>query len=104
LKSLQETSEKPLHAKAYYGLARIAALEKNPELAENLFQKTLEYDPEPQIRAWTLVYLGRLSDAAGDREQASHRYQEALAVQGASPAAHRAAEEGVQRSFQKKAN
>lgn len=104
LKSLQETSEKPLHAKAYYGLARIAALEKNPELAENLFQKTLECNPEPQIHAWTLVYLGRLSDAAGDREQASHRYQEALAVQGASPAAHRAAEEGVQRRFQKKAN
>jgi tetratricopeptide (TPR) repeat protein len=104
LKALAETSEKPLHAKAYYGLARIAALERNPELAENLFQKTLECSPEPQILAWTLVYLGRLSDAAGDREQATRRYQQALAVQGASPAAREAAQHGVQQSFQKKTN
>ncbi len=103
-KAILETSEKPLHAKAYYGLARIAALQKNPELAESLFQKTLECEPEPQVRAWTLVYLGRLSDAAGDREQATRRYQEALAVQGASPAAHQAAAQGVQRSFQSKPN
>ena len=104
LKALEETSDKPLHAKAYYGLARIAALEKNPELAERLFQKTLECGPEPQVKAWALVYLGRLSDAAGDREQATRRYQEALAVEGASPAAHAAAEQGVQRGFEKKSN
>lgn len=101
LKVLEETPEKPMHAKAYYGLARVAALEKNPELAERLFQKTLECEPEPQVRAWTLVYLGRLSDAAGDRDQAAKQYQEALAVEGASPAAHQAAEQGAQRSLQK---
>src|SRR5258708_28350188 len=33
LKVLQQTSENTLHAKAYYGLARIAALQKDPELA-----------------------------------------------------------------------
>ncbi len=101
LKALEETGEQPLHAKAYYGLARIAALEKNPEQAERLFQKTLESQPEAQVRAWTLVYLGRLSDAAGDRQQATKHYQDALAVEGASPEAHDAAEKGVQRSFQK---
>jgi len=101
LKVLEETPEKPMHAKAYYGLARVAALEKNPELAERLFQKTLECEPEPPVRAWTLVYLGRLSDAAGDHEQAVKHYQEALAVEGASPAAHQAAEQGAQRSLPK---
>jgi len=101
LKVLEETPEMPMHAKAYYGLARVAALEKNPELAERLFQKTLECQPEPQVRAWTLVYLGRLSDAAGDREQAAKHYQEALTVEGASAAAHQAAEQGAQRSLQK---
>lgn len=101
LKVLEETPDKPMHAKAYYGLARVATLEKNPELAERLFQKTLECEPEPQVRAWTLVYLGRLSDAAGDREEAVKHYQEALAVEGASPAAHQAAEQGAQRSLQK---
>jgi tetratricopeptide (TPR) repeat protein len=104
LRALEETAERPLHAQAYYGLARIAALEKNPEMAERLFEKTLEVDPEPQVKAWALVYLARLWDAAGDREQATRRYREALAVEGASPAAHKAAEEGVQRSFEKKSN
>jgi len=104
LKALEETAERPLHAQAYYGLARIAALQKDPEMAERLFEKTLEVDPEPQVKAWALVYLARLSDAAGDREQATRRYREALSVEGATPAAHKAAEEGVQRSFEKKSN
>ncbi len=104
LKTLEESGDKPLHAQAYYGLARIAAREKNPELAEQLFKKTLESQPEPQVKAWTLVYLARLADAAGEREEAVQRYREALAVEGASPAAHEAAEQGVQKSFQKKSN
>ena len=101
LKALQETDEQPLHAKAYYGLARIAALEKNPELAESMFQKTLESRPEPQIQAWALVYLGRLADAAGDRQEATKHYQEALAVPGASEAARQAAAQGTQQSYRK---
>jgi tetratricopeptide (TPR) repeat protein len=104
LKALEETANKPLHAQAYYGLARIAALERNPEMAERLFEKTLESAPEPQVKVWALVYLARLSDAAGEREQAVRRYREALAVEGASAAAHQAAEEGVQRIFEKKSN
>ena len=62
-------------------------------------------NPEPQVKAWALVYLARLSDdAAGNREHAAQRYREALAVEGASPAAHEAAEQGVQQSFEKKSN
>jgi tetratricopeptide (TPR) repeat protein len=102
LKSLEQSEDKAIHAKAYYGLARIAALEKNPEMAERLFEKTLESHPEPQVRAWTLVYLGRLSDAAGEREAATKRYQEALTVEGASDGARQAAQQGVQQSYEKK--
>jgi tetratricopeptide (TPR) repeat protein len=104
LKALEETSERPLHAQAYYGLARIAARERNPEMSERLFEKTLESDPEPPVKAWALVYLARLSDAAGNRDQAVRHYREALAVKGASDAAHEAAEEGVQQIFEKKSN
>jgi tetratricopeptide (TPR) repeat protein len=104
LKVLEETGERPLHAQAYYGLARIAVLEKNPEMAVHLFEKTLEAEPEPPVKAWALVYLARLSDAAGDRERATQQYREALAVEGASPGARQAAEQGVQRSFEKKPN
>lgn len=99
LQVLKETEDKVLHAKAYYGLARIAILQKDPETAERLFQKTLESSPEPPVKAWALVYLGRLSDAAGDRAQAAKHFQDALAVSGASAAAHKAAEQGVQQSL-----
>ena len=101
LRVLQETEDKPQHAQAYYGLARIAVLQKDPEMAERMFQKTLEGSPPPQVKAWALVYLGRLSDAAGDREQAARHYQSALAVAGASAAAREAAEQGAKQSFKR---
>jgi tetratricopeptide (TPR) repeat protein len=99
---LQETEEHPLHAASYYGLARIAVLQKDPELAERLFQKAVESSPEPQVRAWSEVYLGRLSDAAGERAEAMKHYKEALAVEGGSAMARDAAQKGLQHSFQKK--
>ena len=42
------------------------------------------------------MYLGRLADAAGEREQAVGHYKDALAAEGASEAARRAAEQGIQ--------
>ena len=81
---IRDTEEKPLEAKAYYGLARIAALKNDPELAVTLFKKTLECAPEPHEKAWTLVYLGRLSQAAGELEEAGKYFEAALAVEGAS--------------------
>ena len=96
--ALQQTEKKSMHAAAYYGLARIAALQKDPENAERLFQKTLESEPEAQVKAWALVYLGKLSLAAGDREPAARYFQDALKVDGASPQARQQAEQGVQQS------
>jgi tetratricopeptide (TPR) repeat protein len=102
LRLLKETEEKPLHARAYYGLARIATLQRDPELAEQLFQKTLDSAPDPQTAAWAHVYLGRLADAAGDRELATRRYQAALDVQGGSDAARSAAQKGLSAAFNRK--
>lgn len=98
---LQQTEDKTLHARTYYGLARIAALQRDPELAEKLFHKTLELTPDSQTRAWTEVYLGRLSDASGEREQAVQHYQAALAVKEASAGARQAAGQGLKNKFQK---
>jgi tetratricopeptide (TPR) repeat protein len=95
---LQQTDEKPLHAAAYYGLARIAVRQKDPETGERLFRKTLELAPEPFVKSWTLVFLGRLSLAAGEKDEAAKNFQNALAVQGASDEARKAAQEGVQQS------
>ena len=45
LKTLEETEKPSMHASAYYGLARIALLEKDLDAAERLFQKSLDSDP-----------------------------------------------------------
>ena len=82
-------------------MARIALLQNDPETAERLFQKTLELEPEPQDKAWVYVYLGRLSDLAGEREAAAKHYQSALAVEGASEKARETARQGSQGAFRK---
>ncbi len=100
-KLLQNNTDKAVHARAYYGLARIAVLQREPQNAEKLFRRTLELNPEPEVRGWSLVYLGRLFDAQGEREQASDNYKAVLAVEGASAGARQAAEKGLKESFTK---
>lgn len=99
LNALQQTDEKPLQAKAFYGLARIAALQRDPGLAEKMFQRALDLHPEPEIRAWSYIYLGRLADARRDRAAATDNYRAALAVGNASPGARQAAEKGLAQVF-----
>jgi hypothetical protein len=101
LQVLRDTAEKPAHAKAYYGLARIAMLQKDGETAERLFQKALELQPEAQDKAWVYVYLGRLYDVVGEHESAVKDYESALAVEGASDKARETARQGLQGAFKK---
>lgn len=100
-KALEEPGENSVHARAYYGLARIAALDRNPELAEKLFEKTLQLSPDDETRSWAYLYLGRLSDAAGEREQAEKNYRAALAVPGAPEQVKTAAQKGLAQPFQR---
>jgi tetratricopeptide (TPR) repeat protein len=92
LKSLEQNGSPAEHAQAWYGLARIAVLQKQNDNAVKLFEKTIGASPDDQTKAWTLVYLARLSKAANDPERAAKFYQDALAVPGASEAAHKAAQ------------
>jgi len=96
LAALQQTDRKPLHAKAWYGLARIAMLRNDPESAEQLFQKSLDLGPEPQDKAWVLYYLGRLALAAGERDRGVQLIQEALNLPGASELARKKASDALQ--------
>jgi tetratricopeptide (TPR) repeat protein len=102
LRVLKQTPDKPIHAKAYYGLARIAVLERDPELGDRLFRKVLELDPDAETKSWSLLYLGRLADSQGDREQAQQHYKAALAVQGAPDSVRQSAEKGLKEAFTKK--
>ncbi len=100
LKALQETDQKVMHAKAYYGLARSALAENDPDAAERLFHKALELDPDPVVKSWCLLYLARLSDnMEGGRQQAQDFYKAALAVDGVPEQVRKAAEQGLNRAF-----
>jgi tetratricopeptide (TPR) repeat protein len=101
LRVLEQAGPDGLHAKAYYGLARIAALQKDPELAEKLFQKTLELSPDKETTSWAYLYLARLADAAGEREQAEKNYRSVLAIDGAPASVRTAAEKGLAQPFHK---
>ena len=99
LRALQETEQKPLHAKAYYGLARIALLDRDPETADRFFRKILELEPDPATKAWALVYIGKLDDSQGQDEPAQESYKAALAVQGISDLARQEAQRGLKGAF-----
>ena len=99
LKSMQETDQKPMHAKAYYGLARIALLDRDPETADRFFRKILELEPDPATKAWALVYIGKLSDSQGEKEPAQESYKAALEVRGISDLARQEAQRGLTGAF-----
>ena len=101
LKVLQETDKKSTHATAYYGLARIALIEKHLDDAEQLFQKSLDSEPEPFDKAWDLVYLGRLSMAAGESDQATKYFQSAIELEGATDKARQEARQGLEQAKKK---
>jgi tetratricopeptide (TPR) repeat protein len=94
-----QTADKHAQAAGYYGLARIALAQSEPEDAETLLANTLESEPEGQIKAWALVYLGKLRLEVMDKEQAAKYFQEALHVEGATEAAHNEAMQGLEKSL-----
>ena len=84
LQVLDQTSEKSLHAKAYYGLARIAVLQKDPETGDNLFRKVLDLEPDAETKSWSLLYLGRLADSQRGPPAGSRELQRGLGGPGGS--------------------
>jgi tetratricopeptide (TPR) repeat protein len=102
LRVLTETTVKSIHAKAYYGLARIAILQRDPEVGDRLLRKVLELEPDAYTKSWSLLYLARLADSQGDRDQAQEHYKAALAVEGAPDSVRKAAEKGLKEAFDKK--
>jgi hypothetical protein len=54
------------------------------------------------VKAWSLVYLGRLAEISGEDQQAAGHYRAALATEGISDAAKQMAEKGLQGGFRRK--
>lgn len=97
LKALQQQGSPAEHAQAWYGLARIATLQNQPDAAVKLFDKAVESSPDPFTKGWSLVYLARLARAAGEMDKAVKFYEDALAVAGASDMALDAARKESQK-------
>ena len=96
-----ETADKRAQAAGFYGLARIAMTNGDAEAAESLLEQTLDADPEGQIRAWALVYLGKLRLEVNDKANATQYFQKVLLVHGASDAALKEARQGLEKSLSK---
>ncbi len=95
-KALEQKGEPAEHAQAWYGLARIALLQKRGEVAVQAFEKTLESSPDDFTRGWANVYLGRLYRSQRDYAVAAKYYEAALAVSGASDKTKEAARKELQ--------
>ena len=98
----------PGQPRALYGLAVASVLQGDAERARTLFQQVVtaadaeaaEMRPEPAVLAWSHVYLGRMNDLEGDRDQAVGEYRAALAIENASETARSAAQRGIAEAYQ----
>ncbi len=98
----------PNDPRALYGSAVASLMLAQGERAFDLFTQIIsaasapdpQSRPDPQTLSWSHIYLGRLHDIAGERDQAVAEYQAALAVPGAPEAARAAAQKGVQEAYQ----
>jgi tetratricopeptide (TPR) repeat protein len=87
------------HAGALFGLALVASVEQNREQAKQYFLLALEQAREPLILGWTHIYLGRIYDLEGDREQALTHYRAALTLDTRPARVEQEARRGLERPF-----
>lgn len=86
--------------RAYFILARADTLNGDMDGARSNFLKALESSKDPQVEAWSHIYLGRILDLQDEREAAVDQYKAALSVTGTSPETRNAAERGVKQPYQ----
>jgi tetratricopeptide (TPR) repeat protein len=86
-------------ARAYFILARTAAMTGHPDQAIDDFQKTLATTKEHRLMAWSHIYLGRMLDLDCKRDQALSEYKLALTVRDGQEDTRIAAERGVKNAY-----
>jgi hypothetical protein len=86
-------------ARAYFILARVAAMTGHPEQAIDDFQKTLTTTKEQRLKAWSHIYLARMLDLDCKREPALSEYKLALTVRDGREDTRLAAERGVKNAY-----
>lgn len=105
-KGAQELAQQALDKKigdpgrALFILAQVAVANKNREGALDDFQKAIQETKDPQVVAWSHVYIGRILDMKEEREAALTEYQAALTLGAQLPEVKAAAERGIQRAYE----
>ena len=89
------------HAQASYGLARVAILEADPDLAREHFAQAAALAEDPHLKAMSYVYLGRIADIIGNRDEAVKNYQLALDAGDPSERTRTLAEQGINAPFER---
>ena len=89
----------PKSERALFGLAIVASNMRKPDLAEEYFQKTLETARDLRLVTWSHIYLGRLDDLRGKRNDALAHYRAASLTAAAYPMALRAVQAGEAKQF-----
>ncbi|HKW16856.1 MAG TPA: tetratricopeptide repeat protein [Terriglobales bacterium] len=101
--ALAEKTEDP--GRAWFILAQVS-LRGNIDGARDDFEKALQATSEPQVVAWSHIYLGRIYDLEDDEEggpmraQAVQHYQAAVGAAESLPEAKAAAEQGLQKPYE----
>lgn len=96
--ALDENREDP--GRALFILAQAATMNRDIEGARTYFQQALGVAKEPNLVAWSHIYLGRIFDLKEEREAALEQYRAALEASSSLPAAKSAAEKGLQQPYE----
>ncbi len=89
----------PEEPRALYGLAIVAGLQQDQEVAKSYFLFALKRAREPFLLGWTHIYLGRIYDLEGSREQALGHYEAALGLNSGLEKIEEAARRGLAEPF-----
>jgi tetratricopeptide (TPR) repeat protein len=87
-----------------YGMALVASQQKQPAAAKEYFSQAAMLAIDPRMKAWSHIYLGRLLDLEGKRDEAKVEYSAALSVSALSPDTKSAAEQGLAKQFERPAS
>jgi tetratricopeptide (TPR) repeat protein len=87
--------------RALFILAQVATVNRDMEGARGYFERALQMAREPQVIAWSHIYLGRIFDLKENRDAAVDQYRAALnSPGGAMPEVKSAAERGLEQPYE----
>jgi tetratricopeptide (TPR) repeat protein len=86
--------------RALFILAQVATANRDIDGARTYFEKALEAAREPQVIAWSHIYLGRIFDLQEDRPAAVDQYRAALNAAETIPEAKQAAQRGLDKPYE----